>query len=583
MLNNIRDLVNKLIFKNEDLVMITVAVTIGVTVGCANIIFRELIIFVQLLSFGTESEVILYNLQTTPVWKILLIPTLGGLIVGIISRIFKSSAGRSVPDVIKAVSLNKVIPSLTPVIKIITSSITLGTGGSAGREGPIVVIGAGVGSSVARLFKFSSTRVATSAAAGAAGGIAATFNAPLGGAMFAAEVLVGEFSLKTFTSIIISAVTATAVSRSYFGDELTIHAPNYSLNSFFELPLYALMGIFIAIISVIFIRFYYRVSENFQMLKIPSFIKPAIGGLLMGIVALYSRNIMGVGYGTILEVLNGEIIGYTLFLLIFLKIIATSLTLGSGGSGGQFVPTLFIGAMTGGFFGYIAHMFFPEIAGTSGTYALVGMGAMLAAVIRAPITSIFIIFEITQNYQIILPLMISVIIANLISYRIEKDSIFTWVLSREGFNLGKGVEQNILSMIYVKDIMMTDIIVFEESTPLSEIRESIVRKPHAYFPVVDKNGCLSGMISLNDLKNIIFKKGDNDKITAGEIGIRNNIITVREDESLLESLADFGIKDVGDLPVVEDSEHGLKLIGLLRRSDIIIAYNKMLVDYVPNN
>jgi len=583
MLRKIRHLIERLISKNEDLVMVSVAVTIGIAVGYANIIFRELIHLFQRLSFGIESEVVLYGLQATPMWKIVLIPTFGGLLVGLIGYFFSGASGHGVPDVIKAITLHRVISPMTSVFKTITSAITLGTGGSAGREGPIVLIGAGIGSSIGQLFKFSSTRMATSSAAGAAGGIAATFNAPMGGAMFAAEVLLGEFSLKTFSSVIISAVTATVVSRSYFGDEVTFSVPQFELTNILELPLYAVLGVVVAIISVIFIRFYYRVEESFKELKVPNLIKPAIGGLLMGILALYSRNIMGVGYGTIMEILNGEIIGYALLLLIFLKIMATSLTLGSGGSGGQFVPTLFIGAATGGFFGYIVQLIFPDLVGTAGTYGLVGMAAMLSAVIRAPITSIFIMFEITQNYKVILPIMISVIIANLIAQRIEKDSIFTWTISREGFRLGKGVEQNILSMIYVKDIMMTDIIVFKENTPFEEIRESIARKPHAYFPVVDDNGVLTGMISLNDIKNIVFNKKSGLDILAGEIGVRTDIITVREDESLAEALADFGIKEVGDLPVVEDSQYGLKLVGLLKKSDIIIAYNKKMVAYAPNS
>lgn len=567
--------------KYEEMTLIAVAFIIGIAAGLGNIVFRFLISFFQELFFGIKSEVMLYGLQTTPIWKIILVPAFGGLIVGLITKYFKDSRGH-VHDIIKAISLNRVISPFTAVLKTITSAITLGSGGSAGRESPILSIGAAIGSGIGQFFKFSSGRLSKATACGASGGLAATFNAPMAGAMFSAEVLMGDFGLKTFSPVIIASVAATVVSRAYFGDEVTFVAPDYVLKSFAELPLYALMGFVIAFVSVFFIRFYYRIADGFKEMSIPSWAKPALGGLLMGIIAVFFRNVMGVGYGTIMEILTGGLTGYILLVLIFLKIVATSLTLGSGGSGGLFVPTLFIGAATGGFFGWVADYFFPGIAGVPGTYALVAMGAMLAAVVRAPITSILLIFEITQSYHVILPLMISVIIANVVANRLEKDSIFTWELTREGFRLDNGIEQNILQSIKVRDVMLTDIIYFKDDTPFSTIRQSIERKPHAYFPVVDSGGLLTGVISLKDLKNVIFQNTNADDILAKDIGTRTGIITVTSEETLSQAMQDFGIKDVGDLPVVERTDDGERLIGLLRRSDIIIAYNKKMVDFNPD-
>lgn len=566
--------------KYEEMTIISVAVIIGLAAGCGNIVFRTLIVFFQELFLGIKSEVVLYGLQETPIWKIILIPALGGLAVGIITKYFKAAKSHA-PDLIKSISLNRPISPLTAVLKTITAAITLGSGGSAGRESPILSIGAAIGSGIGQLFKFSSGRLGKATACGASGGLAATFNAPMAGAMFSAEVLMGEYDLKTFSPVIIAAVSATVVSRAWFGDEVTFIAPVYELKSFAELPLYAVMGFLIAFISVFFIRFYYKITDGFKRLAIPSWIKPAIGGLLMGVIAVFCRNIMGVGYGTIMEILNGDIIGYILLVFIFLKIVATSLTLGSGGSGGLFVPTLFIGAATGGFFGWGAHALLPGIAVGSGTYALVGMAAMMAAVVRAPITSILLLFEITQSYHVILPVMICVIIANVVANRLEKDSIFTWELSREGFKLGHGIEQNVLQSIKVQDVMLTDIISFKDDTPFMEIRRSIERKPHAYFPVVNNEGFLTGVISLRDLKNVIFSDKKGAEMKAEDIGTRINLITVTPDETLSQALQDFGIKDVGDLPVVERNPHGMKLVGLLRRSDIIIAYNKKMVDFNP--
>lgn len=224
----------------------------------------------------------------------------------------------------------------------------------------------------------------------------------------------------------------------------------------------------------------------------------------------------------------------------------------------------------------------PGIAGNPETYALVGMGAMLAAVIRAPITAILILFEITQSYHIVLPVMITCIIANMIAARIEKDSIFTWTLTRDGFNINHGVEKSILESVKVKDIMLTDIIAFNDNTTINDIKKSIEKKPHAYFPVVNDEGYLTGVISLNDLKDEVFSRKNLETTLAKEFGARRNIITVTPEETLEQAMRDFGIKEVGDLPVVENTEKGMKLVGLLRRSDIIIAYNKKVVDFEPD-
>ena len=572
---------SSLITKYEDVVIIAVAVAIGMAAGVGNIIFRTLIHFLQKNLYSVESEVMLYNLQDTAKWKLIAIPALGGLAVGLITTLFKSNV-HSVADVIKSISLHRTLSPVTAVLKTITSAITLGTGGSAGREGPIVMIGASLGSAVGQFFKFSHTRISSATACGAAGGIAATFNAPMGGAMFAAEVLLGKYGVRTFSPLIISAVTATVISRAYFGDEITIQSPDYVLKSAAELPLYAIMGIFIALISVFFIRFFYKVSDAFAFLPLPKWLKPAIGGLLMGILGAFCINIMGVGYGTIIEILQNKIPWYILIVFVFLKIVATSLTLGSGGSGGQLVPSLFIGAAAGGFFGGLMQYIFPSIAGNPETYALVGMGAMLAAVIRAPITSILILFEITQSYHIVLPVMITCIIANMISASIEKDSIFTWTLTRAGFNINHGIDKSILESVKVKDIMLTDIIAFNDNTSILDIKKSIEKKPHAYFPVVNDEGYLTGVISLNDLKEEIFSGKNLETTLAKDFGARRNIITVSPEETLEQAMRDFGIKEVGDLPVVEIEEKGMKLVGLLRRSDIIIAYNKKVVDFEPD-
>lgn len=576
MLENAQSRIENFFSEHEDLYLAGVAALIGVAAGYGNLLFRYLIGFIQNLFYGTKDEFLLETLAHTPFYKIILIPAFGGLVVGLTGLIFKSAKGHGVPDVIKAITLNLKINPFVAVVKSFTSAVTLGTGGSAGREGPIIQIGAALGSGVGKVFRFSTGRMRVAIACGAAGGLAATFNAPIGGAMFAAEILLGEFGIRTFSPIIISSVIATAISRGYLGNNVTFAAPEYHLQSFIELPLYVLLGLFCAFVGVFFIRFFYKTEDKFEKLPIPNYLKPALGGLMLGIVAVFSNDIIGVGYDTIHQILSSEKVGLILILLVFLKIFATSLTLGSGGAGGLFVPSLFIGTAAGGFLGWFFNLAFPVITDSSGAYALVAMSAMLGATIKAPLTAILIIFEITQSYEIILPLMLSTIVANVAANWLEKESIFSWVLSKEGINVRKGAEEKILSEINVHEVMLKNIVTFKETTKFHEIIEGIKNADHIYYPVLDDHGYLTGMMSLDNIKSIMFEQDLGDIVVAGEICAKTNLIYVFPDDTLATALKKLGIKDLGALPVVVKENGRLKVQGLLRRSDIILAYNKAL-------
>jgi CIC family chloride channel protein len=574
----IKTTLSNILNEHDDLYMVIIAVIIGILAGLGNWLFRYLISFFQEIFYGNESEFILSTLLHTPIYKIILIPTIGGLIVGVSSLLFKFAKGHGVPDVMKAIALNKSISPMIAVIKTFSSAVTLASGGSAGREGPIVQIGAAIGSGVGKLFKFTSSRMRAAIACGGAGGLAATFNAPIGGAMFAAEVLLGEFGIKTFSPIIISSVIATAVSRGLLGNNVTFHAPTYVLVNPIELLFYLALGFVCAVVGVIFIRMFYFAEEKVEALKVPNFLKPAIGGLLLGLTAIYFRDVMGVGYDTILDILHGHKTGAILLVLIFMKMISTIFTLGFGGSGGLFVPALFIGAATGGFFGSIVHSLFPTITASSGAYGLVAMSAMLAATMRAPLTSILIIFEITQSYEIILPLMLSAIIANVAANWMEKDSIFTWILSKQGIKLKKGAEEHVLNSIKVNEVMLKDIVTFDVKTSFKEILDGIQHAHHNYYPVL-KDGYLYGVLSLDDLKSVMFEEGLDDIIVAGEICSSDNLIVVRENENLSEALQKMSIREFGALPVVREINDKYKVVGLIRRSDILLAYNKKIMSF----
>ena len=562
---------------HNDLFMVLVSLLIGILAGYGNLIFRYLIEFFQDFFYGATGGAILSTLQQAPFYKIILLPAIGGLLVGLISITFKSAKGHGVPDVIKAVTTNRTISPFVAIVKSISSSITIGSGGSVGREGPIVQIGAAIGSGVGKILNLPREKMKSVIACGASGGLAATFNAPIGGAMFAAEVILGGFGIKTFTPIIVSSVIATVISRTYLGNNVTFEAPTYLLVSPLELVFYIILGLLCAIVGVMFIRIFYSVEEKFEALTIPSFIKPALGGLLFGFLALLSRRVMGVGYETIFDILNGNISFFILISLVFMKMIASALILGSGGSGGLFVPALFIGAALGGGCGEIFHYLFPTITAGSGAYGLVAMGAMLAATMRAPLTAILIIFEITQSYEIILPLMLATIIANVAANWLEKETIFTWILAKEGIRIKK-IDEDVLNTIKVKDVMLTKITTFSKSTPFKKIMEDIQRSAHMYYPVLNENNSLTGMLSLDDIKSILFEEGLQDILVADEICTKKDLIYISPNDDLSEAIRKMGSKDLGAIPVVEKHGDELKLKGLVRRSDILLTYNKAVLN-----
>ena len=574
--------ITKFLYRHDELFMLFISILIGILAGYGNIVFRFLIEFIQKLTFGSSNEAMLSILEEQPFYKILLAPAVGGLLVGLISLLFKSAKGHGVPDVIKAVILGNKISPFVALIKTISSSITIGSGGSTGREGPIIQIGAALGSGVGQLFRFTGNKLKTVLACGASGGLAATFNAPMGGAMFASEIIIGDFSLKTFSPIIVTSVIATVVSRHYLGDNITFSAPPYEFKDPIELLFYALLGVICAFVGVLFIKVFYKTEKYFNDLTIPGFLKPALGGFILGLLALFSRRIMGVGYATVMDILNGNLVLPILLILIFLKIIATSLSLASGGAGGLFVPSLFIGAATGGFFGGLIHNLYPLQTATSGAYALVAMSALLASTMRAPITAILIIFEITHSYQIILPLMICTIIANVMSNFLYNESIFTYPLTKEGIKIRKSTEESILNNIKVKDVMLKEnIVTFKKSAPLYEIINGVQKANHLSFPVVDDENNLIGMLSLDDIKSIIFDESVKPLLVADDICRKRDITYIYPDNTLSDAMSKMGLRDLGAMPVVEKTNNNkLRFIGLLRRGDIIMAYNKSFMSKI---
>jgi len=462
------------------------------------------------------------------------------------------------------------------LIKSLASAICIGTGGSAGREGPIVQIGSAIGSSFGQILKVSADRMRTLVGCGAAAGIAATFNAPLAGVMFAMEIILGEFGIATFSPIVVSSVMATVISRAYLGDFPAFVVPHYTLVSTLEMPFYVILGILAGVVGVIFTSTLYKIEDLFALIKIPDYTKAAVGGLLIGIIGISFPHVYGVGYDAIGLALRENLVWYTLVALIFAKILATSFTIGSGGSGGIFAPSLFIGAMLGGAFGSLVHHLFPTLTATYGAYSLVGMGALVAGATHGPITAILILFEMTGDYKIILPLMLSCILSSVVASQIKRESIYTLKLIRRGADIRAGKEVNIMKSLLVKDAMTRDVSTVSENMHLNKLLKHTFASKYSSFPVVDNDGLLSGIVTFQDFKEVVFEEGLEDLIVVKDISIPN-IITITRNQNLDEALKKIGLKNIEQLPVV-DENNPRKIVGILSRRDIFSAYNKALIN-----
>ncbi len=549
---------------------------VGVIAGLGAYVFRWLIDNFHDLFFNDLGEA----LGGLDRYYIILIPAIGGLFVGLIIHFFAREAkGHGVPEVMAAVAAKggRIRPRVV-LAKILASAVCIGSGGSVGREGPIVQIGAAMGSTIGQRLRLPEEWLRTLVACGAAGGISATFNAPIAGVFFALEVILGRFITRSFGFVVVSSVVADVVAHALLGKEQSFLVPVYELVSAWEIPLYALLGIIAAFVSLAFIYVLYKSEDIFDRWRFPPYLKPVVGGLLVGLTALYSLDLLGVGYGAVEKALTGEVgetwgmVWVTLLLLGGLKILATSFTIGSGGSGGVFAPSLFMGAMIGGAFGELANWLFPSITAPPGAYALVGMAAVFSGAARAPITSIIILFEMTRDYEIILPLMLAVVVATIVSRTVRAESIYTTKVIRSGIDLRRYGEEDLMRTIRVSEAMTGDFPTVSLKTPVSELVTKLSRTGHHGFPVVDDEDRLAGVVTLADVEAARTDAISDLKV---EDVATTSPIVAYPDQSLYEALVRVGAKDVGRIPVVARDDPG-KLLGVLRRHDIIKAYRKKL-------
>ncbi|MBU1248840.1 MAG: chloride channel protein [Proteobacteria bacterium] len=561
---------------DREVTTLLLAILIGVLAGYGALLFRFVLRSMQWL-FYQHGEDVLSWIGSVPWYLKIAMPALGGLIAGVVIHFFASEAkGHGVPEVMEAIALRRGhIRKRVALAKIFASAVTIGSGGSVGREGPMVQIGASIGSTLGQLFKVPSIHMKTVVGCGAAAGIAATFNAPIAGVLFALEIIIGDFGLMSFSPVVLASVTATTISRYYLGDLPAFVIPDYTIVSLWEFGLYPLLGIATAFAALIFTKTVYLFEDGFDLMPLPGWLKPALGGAVLGGVIIWFPEAFGVGYGAMNLSLTNQLGFWALFTLAWVKIFASSLTLGSGGSGGIFAPSLFIGAMTGGGFGCAVNWLWPTLTAAPGAYALVAMGGVVAGTTYAPITAILIIFELTGDYSIILPLMITCILTTVLTSSIRRGSIYTIKLLRRGIDITAGREQTVLRNTLVRESMDSNIFTIPEFATLSEIIWTFKTENAPYLHVVNNENKLVGIISFRDIRAVLQEPGLQMLIIAKDLAT-TDLSVITPDNNLEEASALLTKRGVSQLPVVHDRV-SMRPMGTLTESAIAAAYNQAVV------
>ncbi|CAK8723849.1 MAG: chloride channel protein [Candidatus Electrothrix sp. AX5] len=560
----------------ENTAVIMTAAVIGLLAGCVIIVFHESVELVHTYIFEQGSELLQIHKGGWHRLLLPLIPMSGMILLIPLSWMWPGKVnGYGFTKFLRRVNLeNGVINARNIFIKIAATAITIGSGNSAGVEGPTAQIGGALGSQFGQRLRVSGARMKVYIAAGSAGAIAGIFNAPLAGIFFAAEIiLLGTYKISSFSALVVASAMSTVVSRAYYGKIPAFPIPDYHMvNPLVEIPLYLVMAVLIGLLAVVHIRFFYFVRDWFRELSLPEHAKPIIGAFLVGSIGIVFPQVMGDGYEYIEQVLAGDGIVWVMLALIALKSVATAITLGSGGAGGVFAPALFIGAVIGGAFGGVVHALLPNLTATPAAYATIGIGAFLAASTHAPMTAIFLLVEMTGNYMIIVPVMLTAIVGTVTANKFYSDSIDTVDFTREGINIHEGREVAILRSIRVGKAISEDVDFISETANINNLLDLFaIAKDSLYFPVVDHEGKMVGVVSMQDVKTILHDEQKRCCHLVGAICSRD-VITLTPDHNLFEAMQLFDVKGIEEIPVVESMEEQW-VVGKLKRRDVISVYN----------
>ncbi len=566
------------LIRNDQLILSVLAVVVGAAAAFGTILIRQGITYIETIVMDTGGGSIVERAAELPWWQILLVPTLGGLAVGIfIYWVIPGRRPQGIANVIEASALRGGRMSLRAGVgAAVASSASIGVGASVGREGPAVHLGATLGAWIAEKLHLTRSLSRALLGCGAAAAVAASFNAPIAGALFAHEVVVGHFALSAFAPIVIASVVGTVISRIFFGDFPAFTVYEHELVSFLEFPAIVGLGLLCGITAVILMRSIMFTQDQFNKVPGPQWIRPAIAGFLVGAIALVFPQVLGVGYDATDSALKSQFPLYILVTLIVAKIAATSLSVGGGFGGGVFTPALMLGAMLGGAYGIVATGIFPELSSGPSAYTIVGMGGVAAAVMGAPISTTLIVFELTDDYPLTIAVMVAVVLSSTLTNQFVNGSYFNWQLERAGYDLKGGFEAALLRSITVQQVMVKESETVDVGTSLQEVRQKLQDSDTGELFVLKEENELFGTITLADLSDVAFDHGVDNLINAGDIA-RVHPPLLDADDDL--QTANKVIRDSGEhyIAVVENHQT-MKFVGTLHETDVMSAYNRALVE-----
>ncbi len=504
------------------------------------------------------------------------VPALGGLLVGwILARFVGPERHHGVAGIMESVALagGRLRWRRMPV-KALSAGLSIGVGASVGPEDPSVQIGSNVGSFFGQRLRLSDDRTRALVAAGAAAGIAAAFDAPIAGVFFAVEILLGEIAASALGVVLLAAVCSSALTHVLVGEHPAFQVPAYALHGVAELPAYLGLGALAGIVAGAYVTALYAAHDLYRVTRLPAWLRPATAGLAVGLLALVLPQIQGVGYGTLERVLQGTgpAVGLLLALLAA-KLAMTALCIGAGFPGGVFAPALYLGAMLGGAVGVGVSRVAPGLGVEPAAFALVGMGAVLAGAVHAPLTAILLLFEMTHDYRIMVPAMLAVTVSLAVSRRVRRESVYTLALARKGIRLERGRDVEVLDGITVGEVMQTAVPTLPEHATAQAALEAISRTRHLGLAVTSPEGDLVGIVAAQDLDRAASEGRLEDR-TVGDVCTRD-VLVAWPDETLGAALRRMSVRDVGRLPVVH-RDAPRRIVGMLRRSDVVRAYDLAL-------
>jgi CIC family chloride channel protein len=546
---------------------VVVAIVIGILGALANLIFREVVagstwLFQSVLEAPLGRPGILVGLLA------------GGVALLILDRLFPGEVlGYGFPRFLESLHTRGArVKRRWMIVKTLGAAISLGAGASVGREGPIAQVGGAVGSAVARLARVSIERRKVLIACGAAAAVATTFNAPLGALMFAHEiVLLGEVHLPNFVLVVISTTTAVVASRGIFGSPPVFNVPAFVMESYWECLSYGLLGVTLGVLGAAYTRIFHFTATYLRSFGLSRGVLLLAGLGAVGVIGMVAPHSISDGYEVINEALAGRLTWQLMAALVVAKIVASSLSLGCGAPGGVFGPILFIGAMAGGSFRALSEAWMPELTGPRGSYALVGLGAFLAATTHAPLTAIFLLFELTQSHEVAVPALIATIVGLMVSTRLEPESIDTLGLTAEGKSLHPPSDRELLERIPVETVYRRDVDAIPESCVLPDLLQRVRKSGSSTYPVIATDGSLAGVLSFSTLRALLLQEDVDGSRTAGDICDRS-AVTLAPSDGLGAAFRRMEAEGLEAVPVVDAVSR--RLLGTLSRADLIAAYNR---------